>query len=656
MSRSASRGSRFSARLRPTAIIVVLAAHGAAAQSLDVLGPSGTVPPDGFTVGVLARGSDRSPHAPAQLALEVEGGDARAAEGVGPLRTYWIIPRRGARTVSLRARAEGLETKAAYDIGPPSAKVELSLGPAAPVKNRDTSAELTVRLLKADGSVDPDSSEPVLRSNVGHVEGLARTAPGTFHARYVLPETRYPEVVVIVAFAPWPHPQSVHGAIGSLLVPLASAIDLPGKTEHNATISVEIAGITYGPVVAGPDGRFKLPVVVPPGHRFGRGTAVDRAGNRKTTQVDLQLPPTDQLSCVQNPTRLPANGIAKARVICATSDPYGKPFRAADVKIQARHGALEGPRPLEGGLLEWIYTAPSRLGEAELISATWKQAGPMSKDELTIDLVQGPAAKVALTAPEKVVYYGGTLALGAAVTDVLGRPRPGAQLELSASPAAGSVGAPHEVAPGQFSASWELPPDGEPGPAHVTAKAMGPLGSEPAQLFAWLSHGSLRVGVTDLVGLPVPGQRLSADNVSIETGADGTATVGPAKPGKVELRLDAWPSLRRTLYVFDDRTLWPAGPSLDAPTTQLDETIGPPIPINIRAQVHGHAVTYWAEDARGALLPGRALTVEVTGGSAGTPAEHQGRYTVMVDAGRGAPASLSVADRATGVTAVVQVP
>jgi hypothetical protein len=633
--------------------MLLLAATGSAAQTLEVLGPAGAVPPDGFAVSVLERGADGHPRAGAGVHVDAEQADVKRGDPFPPLETFWVTPKRGARAVVVRARDGALAGEGRYEIGPPAARVELSLLAAPPVKNRDTSAELSVRLLRPDGTVDVDSSEPVLRANVGRVEGLVRTAPGVYRARYVLPETRYPEVVVIVAFAPWPHPQSVYGAFGSLLVPLASAIDFPGKTERNAQTWVEIAGITYGPVQAGSDGKFKLPVVVPPGHRFGRGTAVDRAGNKRTMEVDLLLPPTDQLSCVHNPTRLPANGVAKARILCATSDPYGKPFAGADVKMTARRGGLDGPRRLEGGILEWIYTAPAKLGDADVVTATWKQAGSNSRDELAVELVQGPAVMLSLSAAEPVAHFGGSVALAAKVKDGLDRPRAGAHLALFAS-AGGAFSTPVESAPGQLSTTWDPPADGAPGPVRVEAQAFGPNGGEPAQLAGWIREGTVFAGVADLAGLPVAGQRLFADGRPADTGDEGSIALGPARAGKIQLKLEAWPALQRTLYLLDSKTLWPPSAPLATPRQALELRLEPAIPVNIRLRISGHSATYWVEDPKGKVLPHREVSVSVSGGSAGRGVERDGRTTVTVEP-RGETATISVADRKTGVTALAEV-
>jgi hypothetical protein len=149
--------------------MVCLAATGAAAQTLEVLGPAGAVPPDGFAISVLERGADHRSRAGAHLQVDAEQADVKRGEAAAPLETYWVTPRRGARTVLVRARDGALAGEGRYEIGPPAARVELSLVAATPVKNRDTSAELSVRLLKPDGTVDVDSSEPVIRANVGRV-------------------------------------------------------------------------------------------------------------------------------------------------------------------------------------------------------------------------------------------------------------------------------------------------------------------------------------------------------------------------------------------------------------------------------------------------------------------------------------------------------
>jgi hypothetical protein len=345
--------------------------------------------------------------------------------------------------------------------------------------------------------------------------------------------------------------------------------------------------------------------------------------------------------------------VAKARIICGTSDPFGKPFAGADVQIHARYGTLEGPRRLEAGLLEWVYTAPAKLGEPDLVTATWKQAGSNSKDELKVDLVQGPAVKLVLSAVEGVAHFGGRLAVEATAEDALGRPRGGATLALE-SPAGGSFDGLAESAPGQWRASWALPEDGDPGASGVRGHVFGPAGKEPAQLEAWLVEGTLVAGVADLAGLPVSGQRLQADGKEVETSADGTVPLGLVRVGKIELRSLTWPDLRRTLFVLEERTLWPQSTPLSAASQKVPVRLEPAIPVNVRQSVKGRSVTYWVEDPKGRVLVNREVVLHVTGGRAGPEVVKDGRHTVAIEPS-GRSATVSVADRTTGVTALVEI-
>jgi len=631
---------------------LALAAASASAQTLEVLGPSGPVPPDGFSIAVVKRGRDGAPAPFTSPSVSADGAELRPAPPALPLQTFLVIPRPNAREVRVRAADAGLRVEQRFTVGPPAERIELSLDPPAPVKGRDDHATLTVRLLKPDGSPEAESAPPVLRANVGAIEQVESAGAGVYRARYLLPKTRYPEVAILAALAPWPHPQSVHGVFGRLLVPLATSIDLPGHTEPNAQMSIEIAGARYGPVQAGPDGRFSLPVVVPPGHRFGQGLAVDRFGNKRSAKIDLMLPPTDQLACVLSPSRLPADGVSRSRVLCATSDPYGKPVGSARVLLTARRGTVQGPWPQEGGMLEWLYTAPrTTTFEPDALLATWPAGGPTSREDLEIALEQGPAARLAIDPGERLVHRGGELAVTLSVFDAFDRPRPGATLE--ARPSAGEIGRVKEVAPSKFALTYVPPEAGEEPSANLAVRAYGPQGSGPARLAAWIEGGQVHLGVTDLAGLPIAGEKLLAGELSATTGADGTAALGAVVPGKLEVSDAQWPGLRQTLFILDARRLYPAAAPMGTRRESIAVSLAPPTPVNVRLQVEGHRVTYWVEDVHGSLLPNRRVEVSLSGGSRGPEAEAAGRRSFEV--ATSSRVTVSVADVLTGVTALAEV-
>jgi hypothetical protein len=632
-------------------LLLVLTASVAAADTLEVLGPPAAVPGEGFSIALLRRGGSGAPVSLGEASVSAEGAELKSVPAPPPLQGWQVLPRPGAREVRVRARVGALQAEARYMLGPQASRVELAVEPAVPVKGRDREATLTVRLLRPEGTPEDGGAPPVLRVNVGRVEDLARTGPGTWRARYVLPDTRYPEVAVLVALSAWPHPQSIHGAYGQALVPLAAAVDLPGRTEPRAEISLSIAGTRFGPVAAGEEGRFRLPVVVPPGHRMAQSRVVDRAGNVRNRPFDLRLPPTDRLACVLQPQRLPADGASRARVLCAASDEYGAPVGQARVEARARHGTLQGPRRTEGGLLEWLYTAPRHLpAEPEELSASLAERGHHSQERLALELVQGPVARVALRLAEPVVHRGSTVEAEVEMKDALGRPRPGGVVAAGSVP--GKLGPWREEAPGVLRGPWVPPEQGE-SEVELRVRAFGPLGSEPARLQVWAREGVLYAGVSDLAGWPVPAQPLRVGGEERTTGEDGVVALGPLRPGVVEVAHGQWPGLRQAVHVVaEGGPVYPLGePLLPAPAVERVR-LAPPVPVNVRLQVEGARVTYWVEDEQGRVLEGRPVHVALSAGQAGPVEVHGGRSSFTVQAP--GPVSLSVADVATGVTALAE--
>ena len=413
-------------------------------------------------------------------------------------------------------------------------------------------------------------------------------------------------------------------------------------------MSLEIAGNRYGPVSSDESGRFKIPVVVPPGQRFAQGLAVDRAGNRRKVKVDLMLPPTDQLACVMNPTRLPADGEARARVLCAASDPSGKPVPTAKLLLSTDRGTLTAPRPTEQGLVEWLYTAPKGTTGRSSLVASWKQGSPTSREELSLALVQGPVAKLELTTRERLVHRGGAAELELRLLDAEGKPRPDVRPELHA--ASGTFSDLRERAPGVWSADYFAPVESVEAEVAIEASALGPVGSGPATISVWREGEQLRAGVFDLAGWPVPQQPLTLGKQTVSTGEDGTVSLAPPTE-TTELQHAVWPGLRRTLHVVGDQVT-PLGTARGAGRDRLTLALGPPIPVNVRLSLEGRSLTYWVEDPRGKLLPGRKVLVALSTGERIDAVSAGRKSQLTLPAGASA---VSVADAATGVTAVAEV-
>ncbi len=468
--------------------------------------------------------------------------------------------------------------------------VTLSLSPEAPVKGRDPVATLEIAI----GGVD-QPAPPVLRANVGTFENVERSGPGRFRARYLLPTTRFPEVAIIVAFAPWPHPQSVEGAFGVLRVPISSALEVPGRAEPGAEVRLTLGNATFGPVRAQPDGSFRLPVVIAPGIGMAKTITVDRVGNKRTSPLDLMLPPTDQLACVVTPTRLPADGAAKARVLCASSDRFGAPTKGARIQWKGGHGTWSQPRELGDGVQEWTWTAPRELGNGvERMTATWKQGKVDSSEEIVIGLSQGPVRSLSVKPEDSVAHAGGVWRAVALTRDQLGRPLAGVAVQGPGSDRAITD------EKGEAPLRWELAPEERLGERSLLVRATGPTGKEPAKLQAWRSDGGVTVGVTDLAGLPVPGQKLRAGPLELLTSAEGTVDF----PAEGEAVHSEWPGLKLSLGADGGVSAQPPGV-----VAQVPVKIGPQLPMNVKVDRRGDELEWWVETPQGELVDGRKVDI-----------------------------------------------
>lgn len=563
------------------AAVVLCACASARAEVLLPLEP---VSPDGFEV-----------HADAPPSVE---GGVVSSLGAG---RYVVVPAPSTREVRLEVGGETHRLR----VGPPATSVGVAIVPARPVKGRDVEASLDITVGDEAGA-----APPVLRANVGSVTVPERVSPGRYRATYRLPATRFPEVAIIVAFSAWPHPQSVYGAVGVLRVPLATAVEVPGRTEGGAQMRMTIAGQTFGPVTAAGDGSFRLPVVVPPGYGIALGEATDRVGNRRRTSIDLRLPPTDQLACVVTPTRVPADGASKARLLCATSNRFGDIAQRARVQLTASLGTLGPPREAGPGLLEWTWTAPANRGDGTArIDARWRERGTDSSEQLSIALGQGPVASLAAASHEPIAYAGGRWKAHVRALDALGRPLDGVSAKVSAP--VGSV----EVSPagGGLQLAWALPESMPPRDVTLRLRAFGPVSTEPARLWAWGDGRASFAAVTDLAGLPVAGQTLLLDGAPIVTGDDGAVAVPKLGDGAHVLQHAHWPGLQQRLVVRGGRLVYPAsgGPlevALDVPVT-----VAPPVPVNVRLEAAPGGARWWLETADGQLAEGREVTIVVDG-------------------------------------------
>ncbi len=346
------------------ALALTAPALAAGRGGLALWGPTGARAPAPFEVALVRRASGHL--APVgRPAIHVDGGRATLRPGGDPdVLRLLLVPDPGAATLTLRA---GDGPGAVTRTWPLDAKVaggiSVSVSPDHLVKRPGSTATITVQVLDVAGHPLAQAPPPVVSANVGRVGPLTAAGPGTFRAVYTPSAARYPEVAVITAFRPWPHAGSPAVAVGQAVLPLSAAIELPGTTRPNVQMTVVIAGKRFGPVHADRHGRFKVPVVVPPGHGLGQGIAVDRFGNHRRTRIDLHLPPTNRLAVAAQPRLLVADGHARAQVVLFVVDPFGHPKTGRPPVLETDRGRVTRPVSVGPGRWRAWYVAPVGAGD-----------------------------------------------------------------------------------------------------------------------------------------------------------------------------------------------------------------------------------------------------------------------------------------------------
>ncbi|HSS39254.1 MAG TPA: hypothetical protein VLT58_10835 [Polyangia bacterium] len=268
-------------------------------------------------------------------------------------------------------------------------------------------------------------------ATVGTVEPMRSRGPGHFLARYVPPPDRIPRVALL-AFELGSGAHRVHGWTR---VGLEGSTVFPFRTNSGASVTMRVAGETFGPAVADRQGHVEIPIVVPPGVQKADARAVDRSGESRETQVDLHLPPFQRVVLLA-PAAVEAGSLSE--VVVLGVDERGEPEPAARLSLVASAG-LSHPLGGSPGEARFLFEAPIRT-EAATLALTASAAGNVPSradaaipfhaagaDQLDVDaasdrLIVGEPRSVPITISARD-RYGNRTPAGGVVARVDGRPQ-----------------------------------------------------------------------------------------------------------------------------------------------------------------------------------------------------------------------------------------
>lgn len=421
--------------------------------------------------------------------------------------------------------------------------IAFAFDPAAPVKGRD--AAVTVRLDVRDAAgnaLAPPAGPPRVAVSSGVLGPLrAGDAPGRWEARWEPSRAPQPEVAAFLALAPrcprCPEPLAAGGA----RLPISAAVELPGRSEPGVSVTVEIAGRSWGPVTADADGRFLLPAVVPPGARWGLATSRSSLGNEKRTKLDLQLDDRPGLLCAAWPGKLPADGATEGGLACLGWTAEGRAIDAGSLRATADRGSVvaasgvgpapgpprreaDPPGPEEEGRTVWLarYRPPAGGVAPDRIAVTGGPSRAPASASLTVELVPGPPASIEWKVEGEPALPGSSVPVRARVLDAFGSVV-GEATAVDGSIVDGRLRIRPDYGDGRQRVTLRFTPspgeDGAPAPAALSREvevALRPPGT--LDVTAWLEGGWLRWRVVGPDGAPLRGRRVSIDADGVELG------------------------------------------------------------------------------------------------------------------------------------------
>lgn len=511
---------------------------------------------------------------------------------------------------------------------PPEGILRISFEPAEPVKGRDRAVLIRVEAVEGAGEALSAPEPPVIFASTGTLGPVVSAgSPGRFEATWTPSDSPQPEVLGLVAIAPRCPLCAVPLAAGAARLPIASSIDLPGKTDPGVLTRVEIAGRAFGPVRADAEGRFSLPVVVPPGARWGFATSQSALGNEKRTRLDLHVSEEPGLHCAAWPGRLPADGRSEAGLHCVGWSASGAVADPVGVVAAAGRGAVFGATSAEG---RWRagYRAPKGGAGEDRLAFSWRGAAKASA-ELRVGLAPGAPATIEWRLEGEPVVPGGEVGIQARTLDGNGDPL-GIPLADGRPIVGGRLRVRAELGDGvqRVKLSWSEPPGGAP--------AFLSLGEEGGAWLAVLRDVELR---------PVAGAGLRfGSGAHAVTDARGEARI----PRKTETERVEGPAGLRA----EGRA---GSPPFSPPIyveRELRIALRPPGTIDVDAALDGGWIRWTVRGEDGAPLADRAVRVAGEGVALGPPERRDGGGRCAVRGGKG---TVAVVDVESGATALVEV-
>jgi hypothetical protein len=554
------------------------------------------------------------------LVPSIEGGSAEREGG-----SVWRVrPEPGSEKVRIRAGSALVEAAVAA----PPGRILVTADPAAPVKGQDRQVHLRFDVVDPRGEPLALASPPVVSASVGRMGVLEPGGPpGRYVATWEPSGSPQPEVLGIVAIAPRCPLCASPLALGVARLPVAAAINLPGRSDPGVATRVEVAGRTWGPVRSDADGRFSIPVVVPPGSRWASASSMSAAGNERRSKIDLQLSESPGLHCAAWPQRVAGDGRTEVGLHCVAWTAAGGALDPAPLKGTAERGKVRWQRSDGVAWSARYVPAVAATGSDAIVVALGPTPAPRA--DLRIGLETGAPASIAWEVDGEPAVPGARLRASARALDALG-----AELGEAVS------------VDGAFSGGvLQARPAFGDGQQRLTLRYVLPAGGPAATLSLHRAGGEWIAVARDVAARPVAGV-----DVRCGDGAGGTTDV------RGEVRCASRGEVQTATAPGGLRAAgWAAAP-LPVPPVAVERevtlSLRPAGGVDVAAELQGRWIRWRILSPDGEPLAGREVSVASGSVELGPieAADRGGRCAVRSGSG-----TVAITDEESGATALVEV-
>lgn len=293
-----------------------------------------------------------------------------------------------------------------------------------------------------------------LQASMGRVERLQMLPGGQISGVFVPEDRNIPHVAILAVFAGEGEQQLRAWTV----LKMSASPEIPFSTEPGARVWVEIAGTTFGPVVAGRDGEARIPVEIHPGAKNMTVRVVDKAGNSSRSAQSLGIPRIPLSLLHMDRDRFRMDEQKPLNLTLLRVDELGNPVQEFPGQLKDTGGTLGGLVLEAPGVFTTTYLPPSVVGRSEVIWSIPLPEGGEERSSASVEVLEGAARRLEFQViPERLRTDDPPAEVTLKVFDRLGNPATG--VKASVEVPVGTVEAFRRISPGEFLTSFRPPSD-----------------------------------------------------------------------------------------------------------------------------------------------------------------------------------------------------